>query len=612
MAGVTDMAGEVPISAQRSAKRLILTIKVIAVVISLIAVWAVWVQGIDAKGAAANAVERLKIDPKVVPATRGTITDRNGIVLAQTLPYVRIIADPYGITTDGTMKDPSKLTAKQLAQAAATPLALANILMQYLGGSVDDYLGHLTNTKQPNGSDNQYERIAANVPAYTWAKIKADADAGGWYGLDVEQTPLRVYPDGTLLSGVLGFVGTDGDGLEGFEASQNAGLKGVDGETSYEWSKYGRIPLGDSTLVPPVNGDSYQLTIDAVLQAAAQQEILQAVANTGSDYGTVVVMNVKTGEVLAMANAPTFDSNNFGQAPQADLGNRAIRSVYEPGSVEKILTMAALIDQGLITPDTRIVVPPSVKSGADTVTDSWKHGTLNMTARGVLAQSSNIGTLLLSRLSTKSALIGYLQSFGLGSPTGIQLPGESSGILDTNPPDYKRDRMAFGQSLSVTAIQEAAAVAGIVNGGVYNQPTIIASVTDANGNPVPQPARDSRQVVSAQTSKEVLNMMQAVTQAPSYFNLRSLNGYCWAGKTGTAQRYDETAQRYKGDTVSFMGVGPTDDPQILVYVVLDNVQGNVSGSSGAMPVARDLMQVALPRYGVQPTSPKLDKDPQTY
>lgn len=605
-----------PISGQTTtallaAKRLNVFIVVMAVIVCLIAARAVWVQGIDSKGVASQALARLQTNPQVIPATRGTITDRNGVVLAQTLPYVRVIADPYGIATNGIIRSQT-LTDSQQQKAAATPLALANILMTYLGGSVDDYLGHLTCEYRSNGNKNQYEPVAANVPAYTWAKIQTAMQAGGWYGLSAEQTPLRVYPDGSLMSNVLGFVGTDGNGLEGLEMSQNSGLKGIDGVSSYEASIYGRIPMGDSTLIEPVNGNSYQLTIDAVLQAAAQQEIVNAIATSQADYGTVIVMNVKTGEILAMANAPTFDGNNFGSASSADLGNRAIRSAYEPGSVEKILTMAALIDQGLITPDTHIEVPSQVRSGADTVTDSWSHGTLYMTVRGVVAYSSNIGTLLLSRMSSKSALVSYLQSFGLGQPTGVQLPGEASGQLDTNPPDYKRDRMAFGQSVSVTALQEAAAVAGIVDGGVYHQPTIIAKVTNADGEVVPQPELASRQVVSASTSSAIVNLMQAGTASSLYWGTRMIPGYNWGGKTGTAQRYDPNTAGYNGTTASFMAIGPTEDPQYLVYVVLDNPRGGGSGAEWAMPVAKDLMQVALPRYGVLPTVAVQDKDPLTY
>jgi len=576
---------------------------------------AVWVQGIDAQGAKAAALSRLKNKPQTLLATRGTITDRYGQVLAQTLPYVRVIADPYGIATNGIARS-TRLSETQRQKAAAAPAAIADILMTYLGGAAEDYLGHLTNEYRANGKANQYEPVAANVPAYTYAKIVAAMAAGGWYGLSSEETPLRVYPDGTLLSNVLGFVGTDGNGLAGLEYAANAALKGVDGQSSYERGAFGRIPLGDNTLVPPVNGMSYRLTIDSAIQLAAQRELEDALTSARGDYGIAIVLNVKTGEVLAMANAPTFDNNNFVTANQNDTGNRAVQATYDPGSVEKIMTMAALIDQGLITPDTRVVVPPNVKSGGDVVIDSWTHGTLYLTARGVLAQSSNIGSVLLARQSTKAALADYLAAFGLGQPTGIQLPGETSPRLGVAPganmPDYQRDRVAFGESMSVTAMQEAAAVAAIVNGGVYHQPTIIAGVTDAKGDPVPQPALASRQVVTPATSAAVLNMMEAVTQASIYGKTRLLPGYDWAGKTGTAQRYDPATGHFRGTTASFVGVAPAADPTYLVYVVIDNPAGGASGIGVAFPPARNIMMVTLPHCGVSPTGNSVYTDPISY
>jgi len=588
-----------------------LTVAVV-VFISLVALRALWVQGIDAQGAAAAAIANLTTKPQVLPATRGLITDRNGTVMAETLPYVRVIADPYGIATNGIARS-TALSAKQQAAAQQAPQAIAQILMNDLGGSIDDYLGHLTDQYRSDGSPNQYEPIAANVPAYTWAKIVTDMNQGGWYGLSSEQTPLRVYPDGNLASNVLGFVGSDGNGLAGLEFSQNAVLKGIDGQSSSERGAYGTIPLGSNTLVPAVDGDNVELTIDSYMQMAAQQEITSAMNQFGADWATAIVMNIKTGEVLAMADGQTFDNNNFGQANPASLGNAAVENTFEPGSVEKVLTMACLVDQGIITPDTRVVVPPSLESGGSNITDSESHGTWYLTARGVLAYSSNIGAALLARQSSKQELASYLDSFGLGQPTGIQLPGEGSltlGIVpDASMPDYQRDRVAFGQSISVTPMQEAAAVAAIANGGTYIQPTIIKSVTTADGTPVPQPKQETHQVVSAQTSAAVLNMMESVTESPMYASQRSIPNYTWAGKTGTAQRVDPTTGKYAGWTGSFIGVAPANDPTILVYVILDNPASGTFGATIAMPTAKDLMTLALPHYGIAPTGNPPYTDP---
>jgi len=588
---------------------------VIAAFVTLLAVRALWVQGIDAQGAAQDALNRLMNKPQTLLASRGTITDRNGEILAQSLPYVRVIADPYGIATNGIDRA-TPLSQKQKDKAAAAPAAIADILMTYLGGSADDYLGHLTNQYRTGNKPNQYEPIAANVPAYTYAKIVNAMNAGGWYGLSSEETPLRVYPSGTLASNVLGFVGSDGNGLAGFEHSQNAGLTGVNGQASYERGPYGTIPLGNNTIVPAIDGYTYQLTLDSLMQQDAQTAVQQALATSGADYGIAIMLDIKTGQVLAMADAPTFDNNAFSAADPAVTGNLAVQTTYEPGSVEKVITLAALVDQGLITPDTPVVVPGGVPSGGYVIRDDWAHGDLYLTARGVLAYSSNVGSVLLARQSTKTAMADYLAAFGLGKPTGIQLPGEGEGALgivpDASMPDYQRDRIAFGQSISVTAMQEAAAIAAVVNGGVYRQPTIIDSVTDAKGRPVAQPPQVTRQVISPAASAAVLNMMESVTESDMYVKTRAIPGYTWAGKTGTAQRVDAATGKYQGTTASFIGVAPANDPQILVYVILDNPAGNAFGADVALPPARDLMMQALPHFGVAPTGNHAYTDPLTF
>jgi len=588
---------------------------VMALIASVAAGRAVLVQGVDAAGAAQRAGAALVYTRSLAPL-RGTISDRNGVVLAQTLPAVRVSADPDGIARNGVAYG-TTLSAKQTAKAAQAPDALATILVTYLGGSPSDYLPHLLRTVRPDGKRNQYEVIASNVPTYTWAKIKADMTAGGWYGLFSEDTPIRSYPDGALAANVIGFVGSDGRGLDGFELSAEAELSGVPGKESYEAAAYGRIPLGDTTILPAINGHSYNLTLDAELQKAADQELAAAVASTGADWGAAVVMDVKTGEVLALASEPTFDANTFGTATAAQQRTRAVTDTYEPGSVEKVLTMAALIDSGTITPDTAIEVPASIVSGGSAITDSFGHGTLHLTARGVLAQSSNIGTALLARQMDKGSLAAYLRSFGLGSPTGIELPGEGAGSLgivpDATMPDYQRDRVAFGQSISVTAMQEAAAVAAVVNGGIYHAPTLIAAVKDAAGKPLPLDRAPARQVVSATTSAAVVNMMESVIAAPQFAATRSLPGYRVAGKSGTAQRVDPRTGKYSGYTASFLMVAPVEDPRILVYVVLDQPINGHAGSEVALPPTRAIMQVALPRYGVPPSATvPAYTDPLTY
>lgn len=595
-----------------SAKRIKVGLVVTAMIVSLLAGRALQVQGLDASAnaqAAANAMTHKRV---LVPQ-RGAILDRNGVALAESQPAVRVIADPKSIASNGA--DPTSMSEKQKQKAAEAPAAIAQILAARLGGDAEAYLKQLTNLNRADGSLNQYEIIARQVPAYTYQLIMDDLNAGGWYGIYKEDDPVRYYPGGSLASNVVGFVNQDGKGGGGLESLYEDDLRGVEGLEVYQSSAYGRIPLGDNTMVPAVDGSTYTLTLDSELQWFAQQELEVAIANAGATSGTAVVMGVKTGEVLAMATAPTFDSNAAGAAKDEDRGNRVVTDAYEPGSVQKVLTFAAMLDAGLITPDTEVEIPAYIKSGDGVIRDAWNHDVLHYTARGVLARSSNIGTVELARQLDKATLVDYLTKFGLGAPTGIQQPGEGKGIVpNAGMPDYTRDQIAFGQGISVTAIQEAAALSAAVNGGVYHQPTLLRSIASGTGESIPVTTEEPHRVISAESSTALVGMMEAVMAADSSASTRMIPGYRVAGKSGTAQRVDRRTGTYLGYTSSFVTVAPVEDPQLLVYVVIDNpAPGQHSGSILALPVSRSLMAYALPRYGIVPaTEVKPYESPLTY
>ncbi len=576
-----------------------------AFTISLASGRALLLQGIDASANAQAAAEQLTRS-QVLKADRGIILDRNAQVLAETQPAFQVIADPWSISSNGY--DPEHMSAEQTAKAKQAPAAIAEILARYLGGGADDYLPRLTNTRRADNGPNQYELIKRKVSAALYQEMAAELKAGGWYGIYPVSDPVRYYPNGTLASNVLGFVNFEDEGAAGLEYGQNAQLSGIDGKRTYQSSSYGPIPLGDTTLVEPVNGTTYQLTIDAEMQWMAQTELANAVDKAGAVSGTAIVMAVQTGEVLAMATVPTFDSNNPGVANADDLGNRAITDAYEPGSVQKVLTVAALLDAGLITADTPVEVPERIASGSGYVNDAWGHGTLFLTARGVVAQSSNIGTVALARLMDKATMSNYLASFGLGSATGIELPGEPEGAMGVLPgadmADYTRDQIAFGQGLSVTALQQAAAVASVVNGGVYHQPTIISSATTTAGDVVGFARSEPRRVISAEASAAVVNMMEASVASPEMTTLdsKTIPGYRMAGKSGTAQKIGKYGNYDGGYTGSYVAVAPAENPQILVYVVIDEPSNGYYGGVVAFPSARELMMQALPRYGIAPST----------
>lgn len=558
---------------------------------------ALQLQAIEAPAYASSAASGIQRAYTLHP-DRGQITDRNGTVMAASEPAVLIFADPLMISRNG-VDERVTMGPLQTQKAAAAPKAIAKVLAKYLGGRPEDYRDIVTK-RDPDGSLARYAPVRRHVPSYTYDLIKKDLDAGRWYGINTTPDPVRSYPAGTVASNVIGFVNSDGQGAGGLEYTLDKQLAGTEGKESYEASTYGRIPLGRATLVPAVNGTDYTLTLDSTMQLTTQNALANAVESTGAASGEAIVMNVKTGEILAMASMPTFDSSNLGAATGNEMINHAVQDAYEPGSVQKVLTMAALTDRGLVTPDSHVEVPPLIASGGGTIKDAFTHGELDLTARGVVAYSSNIGTTMLTRTMDKAVLAKYLRSFGLGAPTGMGLPGEATGsVPGPEMADFTRDQISFGQGLSVTAVQEAAAVAGIVNNGVYHSPTIIRSARNGEGEPVKVPVSSTRRVISAKASAEVRNMMEAVvTLSPD----RAVPGYRTIGKTGTAQRIDPSCHCYRGYTASYVGIGPAENPSILTYVVLNNPVKGHEGSGVALPVARQILSVALPRYGIEPST----------
>ena len=588
-----------------SERRVTISFLLISIVFSLLAGRALLIQGIDADSNAETAAALLR-HKEVLKADRGVIVDRNGTVLAETQPAFQVIADPYSISTNGY--DPSTMTEAQKQRAAQAPQAISEILARYLGGDAETYREKIGGGFDENGNRRQYVLLARKVEAAVYQQMAGELSEQGWFGVYFSPDPIRYYPNGTLASNVLGFVNGENEGAAGIEYSQNAWLTGTDGSQIYQSSAYGQIPLGESALQEPVDGARYQLTIDAEMQYMAETELANAVQKAGAKTGTAVIMAVDTGEVLALANYPSFDSNDPSLSDDQDLGNRAVTDAYEPGSVQKVLTMAALVDAGLCNADTKVEVPGRVASGSGYISDDWEHGTLYMTARGVLARSSNVGTVLLTRQMDKATLSNYLHSFGLGTDTGIELPGEVEGSMgsvpDASMADYTRDQISFGQGLSVTALQEAAAIAAVTNGGVYHAPTIVASATTADGEPIEFSRSEPRRVISEEASAQVVNMMEASIASPEMTTLdaNQIPGYRMAGKSGTAQRIGQFGNYDGGYTGSFVAVAPAEDPKILVYVVIDQPTNGYYGSQVAFPAARELMMQALPRYGVAPSS----------
>ncbi|GAA1434001.1 cell division protein FtsI [Microlunatus lacustris] len=548
---------------------------VIAVGLSLCGGRLLQLQGFDSSAYAATSADLLTRKLPLLPS-RGAITDRNGQVLASTQPAVAVTADPT-------------LTGPRAAE-------IADVLSGYLEMPAADLVPLLTKP------DTHFVYLKKKVPALTYSALSAALADLGVYGVFRESDPIRTYPGGSVGSSVVGFVGADGKGLAGMELQLDGELAGVEGTETYESAPNGsRIPLGESSTTPAQNGVDVQLTLDAELQFMAERRLAAQVQKMRADSGFAITIDVKTGQVLVLANAPSFDSSRPQKADPEDRGNRAVLAPYEPGSVEKILTSAALIDSGTAHPGTEVEIPARLASGGASIKDHFSHGTIRLNMRGIIANSSNIGTAMLTRQLDKKTLHDYLVSFGLGSPTGIEVPGEASGILpDADMSDSQRDQIAFGQALSVSGIQEAAAIAGIVNDGVYHPPTLIKQKTDAAGRVLPNPQEAPRRVVSSASSAAVRDLMAAVTDSPNGVKNLRLDAYTSGGKTGTAERADPECGCYRGYVTSYVGFAPLDDPRLLTYVVVTNPRNGDTGTSVAVPVYRDIMNQALPRYSVAP------------
>lgn len=584
---VSRRRGRVPLAS--SAGRLRVLVLMVAILFSLTATRAVQIQVVQAEEMKSEATQKMTVG-RDLPAQRGRITARDGQVLAFTEATVNVIADPKAISTNG--REPEAMKAADHEKAARAPHDMAEVIARHL--QVDAAEVELRLSKK----ETKYQLLARQVPATAYLALAAELNEAGWVGIYREANPRRVYPMGSVASNVVGYL-VDGKGAGGVEYALQGKLAGVKGSEQYETSPYGKIPLGNQVLKPAQDGCDVQLTIDPDLQWMVERRLAAQVDKVGGNWGVGLVLDIETGELLAMANYPSFDSNDTGTGKVEDLQNRAVGATYEPGSVQKVLTLAALLDAGVTTPDTTYRIGSELMIDTHRVTDAFKHGDIDITTRGILVNSSNIGAITAARTLDKNTFRDYLSSFGLGTKPGLGLPTESAGKLATgNLYDWQRDSMAYGYGLSVTSVQMAAAVAAVGNGGVYTEPSIVKSTT-CNGTTTPAPAPEQHRVVSATAAQQVVEMMEQKT-----IHDRSLiwvDGYRTGSKTGTA-RVANAQGGYAGQVASIIGVAPIEDPQVLVYVLVARPDTMGGGLGMAGPVYKDIMSLALPRYGVVPSA----------
>ncbi|ROQ70903.1 peptidoglycan synthetase FtsI [Streptomyces sp. CEV 2-1] len=592
---------------------LALTLVMIAFVVRLLQV-----QAVDANAYAAKA-DRNRYLSYTVAAERGEITDRSGIALATSV-------DAYDITADPKMFTPAD------SKAPDAPRQAAALLAPILGADAAELTKKLAKPK------SRYTVLARRQTPQVWKQIKdlksvfaekasKDKAAGGpganvLAGVFQEATTKRVYPNGGLAAGILGYVNAEGKGAGGLESQLDKELAGEDGTISYAQSGGRRVPTAGTKEVPAVAGSDIELTIDRDIQWAAQKAISEQVAKSRADRGYVVVQNTRTGEVLAMANAPGFDPNDLSQADAASLGNAALQDVYEPGSTSKVMSMAAVLEEGVATPATHVTVPNRLHRGDRAFKDDIDHPTWYLTLNGVLAKSSNIGTIMAAgqlgktQAQANKTLYSYLRKFGIGSPTGLGYPGETPGIL-AKPQDWSTSQqytIPFGQGLSLNAMQAASIYSTIANGGVRIAPTLVRGTKGADGRFTAADAPEQSRVVSEKTARTLARMLESVVGDQEGTGTKAkIPGYRVAGKTGTANRVDPVRGGYHGYTASFAGFAPADDPQITVYCAIQNpTKGGYFGGQICGPIYKQVMEFALKTLQTAPSGSEPARLPVTF
>lgn len=552
----------------------------------------VWTQTVDGPALAKKAQAERTIT-WVNRAARGDIVSREGTILATSTMSYDIGVNQLKVAQYEhyeRVTDPATGTSRRVvvghgaAEAARQMAPILDMDAQELGAMM---VGEST-----------YAVIAENVDPDTWRQIKALEIQG----VEPDQRTRRNYPAGTVAGNVVGYTyeaeGRVLTGSAGLELTQNERLTGTDGEGCVEVGKSGAIiPTGDQKDVPSRAGDTVRATINADLQAIAQDAINEVVNAQGAQWGTVVVMEPSTGKVLVAADSHSVDPSDPAATPEADRGSRVVQAIYEPGSVGKVMTFAAALEEGRLRPEDTFTVPYSWRApNGQEFHDSHEHGTEQLTASQILVESSNVGTVQIGDRLDNATRHKYIAAFGYGTTTGIELPGESPGLL-AQPDQWdgrQRYTTMFGQGLAGTTLQAAQVLATVANGGVRVAPRVVDAWIDADGTQTAQEQAQPIQVISKETADALTEMLIGVTQKGGTAEAASIDGYLVAGKTGTTEILTEP-----GTVASFVGFTPAHDPAIAVAVVVYRPVGTYGGTVAA-PVFRKVALAAMHSLGIPP------------
>ena len=556
----------------------------------------------SAEGLRAQAANQLKVTD-VDPAVRGAIVDRNFDKLAFTTEARALTFQPAKVRkqlAEARQKAPSapdpdqRLTdiARDVAAALNNKPDAPSILKKLRSNETFVYLARAVDPGIALSITDKYPEVGA------------------------ERQDLRQYPGGSLAANVVGGIDWDGHGLLGLEDSMDSVLAGTEGSITYDRGSDGVvIPGSYRNRHEAVNGSTVQLTLDDDIQFYVQQQVQLAKNASGARNVSAVVLDAKTGEVLAMANDNTFDpSQDIGRQADRQIGNLPVTSPFEPGSVNKIVAAASVIEYGLSNPGEVLSVPGSINMGGVNVRDAWPHGVLPFTTTGVFGKSSNVGTLMLAQRLGPERFYEMLGKFGLGQRTGVGLPGESPGIV---PPIDQWSGSTFsnlpiGQGLSMTLLQMTGMYQAVANDGMRIPPRIVKAVIAPDGSRTEEKPPNGIRVVSPETARTVRNMLRAVVQSDPMGVQQgtgpaaAVAGYQMAGKTGTAQQINPACGCYYDDVywITFAGMAPSDDPRYAIGLMMDAPSRNADGSPGhsAAPLFHNIAGWLMQRENV-PLSP---------
>lgn len=571
----------------------------------------VLVQGLDVDNMA-QAAENQRTVVQTLPALRGKIVDSNGKVLAESIIRYNITVSQTNFAEypeyDHYVLDPK--TGKATIDPATGKYKVITYTSDEGLQQLADVLGlQFEDVKKNATGDKVFNYITKDVSP----QVEQQVANLGIPGIYAEAITKRVYPMGAVGGPIVGFVDSDGKALAGIEQTMNDRLTGTNGKRTYQAGKNGIIiPTAPVRTEPAVDGETVKLTIDQDIQYYAQQAAQQQKEQYSAQWVSITVTEAKTGKMIALADSDSYDPNDVEASDKKNIGSRTVSSIVEPGSTSKIMTASALVEEGLATPMSHYLVPPTLTIGGQTFSDAFVHGTEKRTLAGIIADSMNTGTVMAGSKLSLQQRYDYMRKFGVGQKTGIELPGESPGILADwrNWDGRQQYTVLFGQGVAQTPLQTSQIFQTVANNGVRLKPTVIDSFTHADGTVETPERAPGIKVISPKTAQSARDMLEGVVTMTDY-KVVGIPGYRTGGKTGTAEAPADNGVGFDGYTASFIGMAPMEDPQYVVGITVQRPQGDIYGVTQGYTFNQVMGQV-LRTYDVPPSTTPAVKPPKFY